>query len=43
MQCYLQQKEKDKTGMYTYTCNKRDKQKPVRTIRSAGHDTEKEN
>ncbi len=25
MQCYVQQpKRKDKTGMYTYTCNKTD-------------------
>jgi hypothetical protein len=32
--------KKDKTGMYTYTCNKRGKEKPVRKICSAGLDTE---
>jgi hypothetical protein len=36
-------KRKDETGMYTYTCNKRERGKgkqPVRRTRSAGLDTE---
>jgi hypothetical protein len=39
-------KRKDETGMYTYTCNKRERGKekqPVKRTRSAGLDTEQKN